>query len=331
MFRDLVNGLAPGYQHKSARTIKRHILQIYVVLKLMIIALLTESELSRFTLTFDGWSNPSLKGFTSVTLHWMPYATMKMSNCVLDFFYVAPGHHVSRRVYDHIMDTLHAFMIGQRLLAIVTDNGADAVAAGKLIARKILEFHGVTVYPLRCIVHNFELGVKNVFQDLRSMITAIRDVFDFVRCSKVRRAAFRKFCVAAFGKSYEPPTLDSKTRWSSTYHLLLRMIALKKPFVNLLNDDDFNRDDSSSAPMEISTRDWAICHKLCAFLEVPSKINEELCGQDYPTISLAIPASDAMLMHCTKYANDQDETLNNAVVITRGRSSQQAVIGIYTE
>ena len=136
-------------------------------------------------------------------------------------------------------------MICQRLLAIVTDNGADAVAAGKLVARSIFELHSVTVYPLLCIVHTFELGVKSVFQNLRVMITVIRDVVDFVRSSKVRRAAFRKFCVAAFGKSYEPPTLDSKTRWWSTYHLLLRMIALTKPFVKLLNDDDFNRDDSS--------------------------------------------------------------------------------------
>ena len=73
---------------------------MYVVLKLMVITFLNSSELSRFTLTFDGWSNPSLKGFTSVTLHWVPYDKMTMANCVLDFFSVAPGHHVSRRVHD---------------------------------------------------------------------------------------------------------------------------------------------------------------------------------------------------------------------------------------
>ena len=71
--------------------------------------------------------------------------------------------------------------------------------------------------------------------------------------------------------------------------------------------------------MEITTHDWTVCHKLCAFLEVPSKINEELCGQDYPTIriSLVIPASEAMLIHCTRYANDQDETLKNAAATIR--------------
>ena len=86
-------------------------------------------------------------------------------------------------------------MIGLCLLAIVTDNGAGGETHRPQDLR-------TPWHQNVCTAASFELGVKNVFQDLRSMITVIRDVVDFVRCSTVR------------------------------------VIALKTPFVNLRSDND---------------------------------------------------------------------------------------------
>ena len=61
-FKEFVHDLVPGYQMKTRRTIKRSILEMYVVLRHQVIDLLSKSQ-SRFSITFDGWSNSTLKGF----------------------------------------------------------------------------------------------------------------------------------------------------------------------------------------------------------------------------------------------------------------------------
>ena len=67
-FKEFIQQLVPGYKMKTRRTLKRSILEMYVVLRHQVIDLLSKSQ-SRFSITFDGWANSSLKGFYSVTLH----------------------------------------------------------------------------------------------------------------------------------------------------------------------------------------------------------------------------------------------------------------------
>jgi hypothetical protein len=73
----------PGYDVKSARTIKRRILQTYAVLKLMVVNTLRETVDSNFSITLDGWSNRNLQGFYAVTIH--IFADGKAKDALLDF------------------------------------------------------------------------------------------------------------------------------------------------------------------------------------------------------------------------------------------------------
>ena len=59
-FTQFMHVVFPGYELKSTRTIKRSILQMYVVVRLLVISFLSE-QASHFAITFDGWSNNSLK------------------------------------------------------------------------------------------------------------------------------------------------------------------------------------------------------------------------------------------------------------------------------
>jgi hypothetical protein len=51
-----------GHKPKSARSVKRMLLRMYVVLRQMLEDL-WKSNSYRFNITFDGWSNQNLKGF----------------------------------------------------------------------------------------------------------------------------------------------------------------------------------------------------------------------------------------------------------------------------
>ena len=91
-----MNDILPGYELKSARTIKRSILQMYVVVRQLVISFLSE-QASHFAITFDGWSNSSLKGFYPVTLHRVCLEFAKSMSMLLDFFNIFPGDGVGKR------------------------------------------------------------------------------------------------------------------------------------------------------------------------------------------------------------------------------------------
>jgi hypothetical protein len=68
-FRSFMAVSCPGYDVKSARTIKRRNLQTYAVLKRIVVNTFRETVDSNFSITFDGWSNRNLQGFYAVTIH----------------------------------------------------------------------------------------------------------------------------------------------------------------------------------------------------------------------------------------------------------------------
>ena len=95
-FKQFMHDVLPGYRLKSARTLKRSIGQMYVVIHQIVIGFLSTLD-SRFAITFDGWSNSSLKGFYQMTLHWVYRESAKPMSMLIDFFHVFPGDDVGKR------------------------------------------------------------------------------------------------------------------------------------------------------------------------------------------------------------------------------------------
>jgi hypothetical protein len=127
LFRKFLAVSCPGYDFKSPRTIKMRILQTYAVLKHMVANTFRETVDSKFSITFDGWSNSSLQGFYTVTIYL--FADEKAQDALLDFFYVTPGRQVSKRCAEYILGGVDEFGISSRLISTVYDNGSDAVTA----------------------------------------------------------------------------------------------------------------------------------------------------------------------------------------------------------
>ena len=62
-----------------------------------------------------------------------------MKCIIVDFFYVKPGPGVSERIAKKLFDLLGKLKILKRLLAVVSDNGSDALKAAKLLSEHISE------------------------------------------------------------------------------------------------------------------------------------------------------------------------------------------------
>ena len=61
-FKQLMEDLSPGYRLKSACTLKTLILRMYILLHQLVIKYLSTQNF-RVSITYDGWTNNSLKGF----------------------------------------------------------------------------------------------------------------------------------------------------------------------------------------------------------------------------------------------------------------------------
>ena len=137
-FKSFVHTFAPGYIPKSARTVKRHILEMYTVCRSLLKSYLTKLE-ARVSLTFDGWSNESLKEFYSVTMHFTDPVTCSTEPILFDFFSVVPGVGVGARIAERIYLRLKSFDSCDKLLTVVSDHGADAVKAASCFSTTIFD------------------------------------------------------------------------------------------------------------------------------------------------------------------------------------------------
>ena len=140
-FKRYMSVVLPTYQLKSARTLKRLVLRMYVVLRHLVITYLS-SQNFRYAITFDGWTNNSLKGFYPVTLHFVCFETTKPASVLLDFLDVFPGDGVGKRVGKALFSRLKSFSISSRLLSTTSDGASESLVASNELARLLLSHHG---------------------------------------------------------------------------------------------------------------------------------------------------------------------------------------------
>ena len=96
---------------------------------------------SRFSITFDRWSNSSPKGFYLVTLHWVCHETTQSRSMLLDFINVFPSSSAGKRCAHALFRPLRSFGISNRLLATISDGASDAQAASKELSRLLKNEH----------------------------------------------------------------------------------------------------------------------------------------------------------------------------------------------
>ncbi|OQR85308.1 hypothetical protein ACHHYP_20590 [Achlya hypogyna] len=101
-FLQLMATMAPLYKVISPTTIKRRTLEMYIVLKCIVMTYFSQLAVACHA-TFDGWSNQAYRGFYAVTLHWIDVANMELHECILDFFHVAPGPGAGERCGSHLV------------------------------------------------------------------------------------------------------------------------------------------------------------------------------------------------------------------------------------
>ena len=155
-----------------------------VLLHHQVIDLLSKSQ-SRYSISFDGWSNSSLKRFYSMTLHWACHETTRPRSMLLYFVHVFPCVRSGKCCAHALFCWLRSFDISSRLLATIFYGASDVQEDVKELSRTLQNEQGKDIFApshmLSSMVHNFQWCIK-----LRTMLHTIRS-------SKVPRGVGRKY------------------------------------------------------------------------------------------------------------------------------------------
>lgn len=290
-FRKIVSFLDSRYlEHiPSRRTLTRKIMpDIYQSTKVKVQQMLIESNY--VAITSDIWTSLNADSFLTVTAH------VYNTNYVLKTFVLTTEklnkNHTAQYLYETLIEIFEEWKIINKVVAIVTDSGANIKAA-------IKKMNGIPHIP--CTAHKLNLVVTNALKiqcgadesdvdnnigwdgvnDLNILLKKCRSIVTFFKKSEIGHR-----CLQDKLKQLSLPDLklkqDVSTRWNSSLLMLERLVTLKEPLTCVMMS-------LKDGPTMLLPMEWRIIEDIIPLLTPFNLMTTELSGEKYPTLAMVIP------------------------------------------
>uniref|UniRef100_A0A803N135 BED-type domain-containing protein n=1 Tax=Chenopodium quinoa TaxID=63459 RepID=A0A803N135_CHEQI len=282
-FRKYSSTLQPGFKAPSRNTTK-DILKRYEIEKENVIVMVRKAK-SRIALTTDMWtSSNQKKGYMAVTAHFIDNF-WKLQSRIIRFCHV-PAPHTAEVLADALKECIHSWNLDLKLSAITVDNCTTNDAMMDILLGDFpygsLILHG-HFFHMRCCAHILNLIVQEGLSVVVSDgILRIRDSVSFWTASPKRVQKFEQVARQLVPDCKRKLVLDCKTRWNSTYEMLIIAIKYREVFVVLGARDHLYKNPPLS-------EDWIKVEKICEKLEVFSNLTHDFSASKYPTANIYFP------------------------------------------
>lgn len=114
---------------------------------------------------------------------------------------------------------------------------------------------------IRCCAHVLNLCVQEGLHSLSELIEPIRKCVKWLRYNKSKKKMNLKYCVHNIVLKKRHFSLDTPTRWNSTYKLLCETAPYHEVITILYNSNQ------SSDTSVITPQHWEIASNICAILQ----------------------------------------------------------------
>ncbi|CAB4473071.1 unnamed protein product [Rhizophagus irregularis] len=121
-----------------------------------------------------------------------------------------------------------------------------------------------------------------------SILCKLRTLICKIRASPQQREKFSAQCKVADIPD-KMVILDVRTRWNSTFDMLVRARELKEP-LNTLSNSDINL-----RSFTLNEKEWECLAEIELMLKGFSKATKQICAETYPTIAYVIPYYNILL------------------------------------
>lgn len=271
-FRSFVLGLDPRYTLPSRREITRKLLPTkYELARKELYDELQETPY--LALTTDIWSSRQTRGYITVTIHYIT-SEWVLKSSVLETARLTKDH-TAENIATELTDICNKWDILDKVSCIVTDSGANIVAAvAKCMQKK----------QLPCFAHLLNL----VVQDFIKNSDELKEVLDKVK----KLVSYFHHSVKATDKlaqvqdqhdvTRKKLVMDVETRWNSTYFMLKSVLEQHEVITTTLCL-------MSKNTMCLTQEEIDCMRNAIALLGPFEQVTREMSGEKFTSLSKVIP------------------------------------------
>ena len=227
-FKMMISTFHPNYEHLSRTFFTKQLNKKYEDIKDMTKKALQETD--SVALTTDIWTCVATEAYMGVKCHYLKNWKM-VSHCLSTM--PLEERHTAANIAEWIEEVIAKFSIPpEKIKAVVHDNGANVIAAAKILHEK----HGWA--SVKCAGHTLNLVVQNSLktqQAISKCVATVRSHFEHFKkielaCTKLRVKQKQ------MGTKENMLVQDVSTRWNSTYAMLSRLQEQRWPVTATLSD-----------------------------------------------------------------------------------------------
>ncbi|KAI4355766.1 hypothetical protein L6164_004507 [Bauhinia variegata] len=146
----------------------------------------------------------------------------------------------------------------------------------------------------------------DVMWAMKETINKVRDIVKYVKTSESHEEKFLELKQQLRVPSLKDLLIDDRSKWDTTYHMLVAACELKEVFVFFdTSDPDFR--------MTVSMAEWKEVETVCVYLKFLFDAANILTAQPYPTANIFFPEVAKLLMELTHAAMSQDPLVRNLI------------------
>ncbi|WOL11353.1 zinc finger BED domain-containing protein RICESLEEPER 2-like [Canna indica] len=289
-FRRYSHSLQPSFNIPTRNTLRADIMKIYNEYKSKIIEAL-ESNMGRVAITTDMWtSDHQMKGYMAVTTHYID-DEWRLQNRLIRFCYV-PAPHTKEVITDVLMDCFLKWNIDRKLSTLTVDNCSVNDSVIQLLKDRISPTTMILegeFFHMRCGAHILNLIVKDGLDIIGSAINNIRESVVYWTATPKRQE--RKL------------SQDVKTRWNSTYLMLVSALPYKDVFTRLKTREPKYKNLPSDY-------EWKMAKEVCDKLKIFHDVTELFSGREYSTANIYFPKVCEIKMALKEWINGDNQTFS---------------------
>ncbi|CAH9081622.1 unnamed protein product [Cuscuta europaea] len=282
----------PKRKRISRNTHKAYCLKVYELEKKKLKKNL--EGISKISLTTDCWKSKTQKiEYMVVTGHWID-SSWKIQKRLLSFINIPPPRG-GLQIYDALFKCMKEWGIENKVFTITVDNATSNDSAIRYMKNTIqmsrkLACDGI-LFHVRCCAHILNLCVQDGLDEIRYIISEVKESVEYVNRSEARRIQFAN-CMHQLQLKDKKLIYDSKTRWNSTFEMLSCALRFKDAF-RMLSDCDSGY---TSCPLE---EDWEATHIVS--------------GSEYPTSNLFLKEVQKIKSYLDANSSHKDSFIRELV------------------
>uniref|UniRef100_A0A8C1VWD7 HAT C-terminal dimerisation domain-containing protein n=1 Tax=Cyprinus carpio TaxID=7962 RepID=A0A8C1VWD7_CYPCA len=278
-FKAMISTFNPKYELPSRPFFMKKMEKKYEGIKGKLMKALQETD--SVALTTDIWTSVATEAYLGVTCHYLGEDWEMLSHCLTTM--PLEERHTAANIAKWIEDVIAKFDIPpEKIKAVVHDNGANVVAAAKILQGR----HGWA--SVRCAGHTLNLVVQSslkIHQAISKCVASVRCLVEHFKKSELACTKLKEKQKQMGTETYML-VQDVCTRWNSTYQILSRLLKQRWPVTATLSDPAVTQ--RAKHYLDLKPEQWSLIEELCQVLEPFEAATVFLTGQQYITLS-ALP------------------------------------------